>query len=77
VVEHQLQDCVNEILFADALLSFRLLSLHVSWIEIPLEGRLKSNSIFLISSAYYDIRCSWSVVDHHAADKENLAKSSH
>jgi hypothetical protein len=32
------------------------------------------------SSAYYDIRCSWSVVDHHAVDKENetdLARSSH
>ncbi len=50
------------------------------WQSVELEGRLKSNSRFLISSAYYDIRCSWSVVDHHAADKENeadLARSSH
>ncbi len=101
-----------------------------SWIEIPLQGRLKSNSRLIVGALsllifsdasscpdtvhffgigeeanlsagsymlwrsishivnlvlrlqqpYYDIRCSWSVLDHHAADKENeadLARSWH
>jgi hypothetical protein len=37
-------------------------------------------NLLRLQQPYYDIRCSWSVLDHHAADKENeadLARSWH